>query len=71
VNTRSYSNLCRCLSWFSPYRDRVQKLLQAAYERIGITAVQTIIIGRHRPDGLYPAEAIRQVIEEELAHGGA
>jgi len=50
------------------YRDRVRKLLQTAYERIGVTAVPTMIIGRQRLEGLYPAEAIRQVIEGELAH---
>jgi predicted DsbA family dithiol-disulfide isomerase len=50
------------------YRDRVQQLLQTAYERIRVTAVPTMIIGRQRLEGLYPAETMRQVIESELAH---
>jgi predicted DsbA family dithiol-disulfide isomerase len=50
-------------------RDRVQQLLQTAYERMRVTAVPTMIIGRQRLEGLYPAEAIRQVIESELARG--
>jgi len=53
------------------YRDRVQQLLQTAYERIRVTAVPTMIIGRQRLEGLYPAETMRQVIESELAHGAA
>jgi predicted DsbA family dithiol-disulfide isomerase len=53
------------------YRDRVQQLLQTAYERIRVTAVPTMIIGRHRLEGLYPAETMRQVIESELAHEAA
>jgi predicted DsbA family dithiol-disulfide isomerase len=48
------------------YRDRVRQLLQTAYERAGITAVPTMIIGRQRLEGLYPADIIRQVIEGEL-----
>jgi predicted DsbA family dithiol-disulfide isomerase len=51
------------------YRDRVQQLLQTAYERMRVTAVPTMIIGRQRLEGLYPAETIRQVIESELARG--
>jgi predicted DsbA family dithiol-disulfide isomerase len=53
------------------YRDRVQKLLQAAYERVGVTAVPTMIIGRSRLNGLYPVDAIRQVIDSELARSAA
>ena len=53
------------------YRDRVQKLLQAAYERVGVTAVPTMIIGRQRLSGLYPAETIRQAIDDELERGAA
>jgi len=53
------------------YRDRVQQLLQTAYERIRVTAVPTMIIGRQRLEGLYPAETMRQVIESELAHEAA
>jgi predicted DsbA family dithiol-disulfide isomerase len=51
------------------YRERVQQLLQTAYERVRVTAVPTMIIGRQRLEGLYPAETIRQVIESELGHG--
>jgi len=53
------------------YRDRVQQLLRTAYERVGVTAVPTMIIGRQRLEGLYPAETMRQVIESELAHEAA
>jgi len=53
------------------YRDRVQQLLQTAYERIRVTAVPTMIIGRQRLEGLYPEDIIRQVIESELAHEAA
>lgn len=53
------------------YRDRVQQLLQTAYERIRVTAVPTMIIGRQRLEGLYSAGAMRQVIESELAHEAA
>ena len=51
------------------YRDRVQQLLKTAYERAGVTAVPTMIIGRQRLEGLYPVESIRQVIEGELGRG--
>ena len=51
------------------YRDRVQQLLQTAYQRIGVTAVPTMIIGRQRLEGLYPEDTIEQVIESELARG--
>ncbi len=53
------------------YLDRVQQLLRTAYERVGVTVVPTMIIGRQRLEGLYPAETIRQVIESELAHEAA
>ena len=51
------------------YRDRVQQLLRTAYERVGVTAVPTMIIGRQRLEGLYPEDIIRQVIESELGRG--
>jgi predicted DsbA family dithiol-disulfide isomerase len=51
------------------YSDRVQQLLRTTYERIGVTAVPTMIIGRQRLEGLYLADTIRQVIEGELRHG--
>ena len=50
------------------YRDRVQQLLQTAYGQVGVTAVPTMIIGRQRLEGLYPAETIRQAIDRELAN---
>lgn len=49
------------------YRERVRQLLQTAYERVRVTAVPTMLIGRQRLEGLYPADTIRQVIEGELA----
>ena len=48
------------------YRDRVQQLLRTAYEQAGVTVVPTMIIGRQRLEGLYPEDAIKQVIEGEL-----
>jgi predicted DsbA family dithiol-disulfide isomerase len=48
------------------YRDRVQQLLQTAYERVRVTAVPTMIIGRQRLEGLYPTDIIRQVLDGEL-----
>lgn len=53
------------------YRERVAELLRVANRHLGIDAVPTIIIGRRRLNGLYPVEALRQVIDEELAHGTA
>lgn len=49
------------------YRDRVAELLRVANRHLGIEAVPTIIIGKRRLNGLYPAEALRQIIDEELA----
>jgi predicted DsbA family dithiol-disulfide isomerase len=51
------------------YREHVQLSLRTAYERVRVTAVPTMIIGRQRLEGLYPADAIKQVIESELAGG--
>ena len=51
------------------YRDRVQQLLRTAYERVRVTAVPTMIIGRQRLEGLYPEDTIQQVIEGELGRG--
>ena len=48
------------------YRERVQQLLETAYGRVGVTAVPTMIIGRQRLEGLYPAETIRQAIDSEI-----
>jgi predicted DsbA family dithiol-disulfide isomerase len=53
------------------YRERVHKLLQTAYQRAGITAVPTMIIGRHRLTGLYPPEAIRHAIDQEMERSQA
>ena len=51
------------------YRERVQQLLRTAYERVRVTSVPTMIIGRQRLEGLYPEDTIEQVIESELARG--
>jgi len=48
------------------HRDRVDELLRVANRHLGIDAVPTIIIGHTRLNGLYPAEALRQVIDREL-----
>ena len=60
---------CRGALQQGAYRDRVQQLLRTAYERVGVTAVPTMIIGRQRLEGLYPEDIIRQVIESELGRG--
>jgi predicted DsbA family dithiol-disulfide isomerase len=52
------------------YRERVRQLLQTAQERLGITVVPTMLIGRQRLEGLYPVDTIRQAIQGELAHAG-
>ena len=67
--TLSRKNRCfRDLGTFEQgtYRDQLQVLLRTAYERVGVTAVPTMLIGRQRLEGLHPAEVIRQVIEGEL-----
>ncbi len=53
------------------FRRALEQGLQTAYERVGVTAVPTMIIGRQRLSGLYAAETIRQAIEDELEHGAA
>ena len=53
------------------YVQRVTEHLRVANRHLGIEAVPTMIIGRQRLNGLYPAQALRQVIEEELARGAA
>ena len=49
------------------YQERVAEFLRVANRHLGIEAVPTIIIGNRRLNGLYPAEAFRQVIDEQLA----
>lgn len=52
------------------YRDRVTELLRVANRHLGIEAVPTIIVGSRRLSGLYPAQALRKVIDEQVAHLG-
>lgn len=51
------------------YAAEHQRLLSIA-EQAGITAVPTFIIGRRKLRGLYPAETLRQIIDEEIAAAG-
>lgn len=53
------------------HRDRVQDLLLTAHRSFGVAAVPTMIIGQHRLEGLYPTEAIRQAIDDQLARRAA
>ena len=53
------------------YRSDVAKLLQVAHEKVGVTAVPTMLIGRRVLQGLYPAETLRQVIDDELSQWAA
>ena len=47
------------------YRERTDSLLKQARLQM-ITAVPTFLIGRQRVTGLYPAEALAQVIDAQL-----
>ena len=49
------------------YRERVQQLLQMAYRDMAVTVVPTMIVGRQRLEGLYPADVIWQVIAGQPA----
>ena len=49
------------------YKDVHRRLQRHAYEDMGIQAVPTFIIGTRRLAGLYPVEALEQVIKDELA----
>ena len=51
------------------YRERVSELLRVANRHLGIEAVPTFVIGNRRLSGLYPADALRKVIDEALASG--
>ena len=52
------------------YKERTQDLLRQARMQM-ITAVPTFIIGRRRVSGLYPAEVLKQIVEEQMgAHPG-
>ncbi len=48
------------------YRQTHQELLSEAYGQLAISAVPTFFIGHRRLQGLYPKEALEQVIDEEL-----
>jgi predicted DsbA family dithiol-disulfide isomerase len=50
------------------YAEVHKKLLKHAYEEANIRAVPTFIIGRRKVQGLYPAETLKQLIDEELAN---
>jgi len=47
------------------YRNRTRDLLRHGRMQM-ITAVPTFIIGRQRVSGLYPAEVLKQIVEEQM-----
>jgi predicted DsbA family dithiol-disulfide isomerase len=47
------------------YRERTQDLLRQARMQM-VTAVPTFIIGRQRVSGLYPAEVLAQIINQQV-----
>ena len=47
------------------YRERTRDLLRQARMQM-VTAVPTFVIGRQRVSGLYPAEALRQIFDEQM-----
>lgn len=49
----------------SKYKDRTLDLLRQARMQM-ITAVPTFIIGRQRVSGLYPADVLKQIVEEQM-----
>ncbi len=50
------------------YRERTQDLLRQARMQM-VTAVPTFIIGRQRVSGLYPAEVLAEIVEEQSKGG--
>jgi predicted DsbA family dithiol-disulfide isomerase len=50
----------------SKYKERTQNLLREARMQM-ITAVPTFLIGRQRVSGLYPADVLKQIVEEQMA----
>ena len=47
------------------YRERTQDLLRQARMQM-VTAVPTFIIGRQRVSGLYPAEVLAQIVDQQM-----
>ena len=47
------------------YRERTQDLLRQARMQM-VTAVPTFLIGRQRVSGLYPAEVLAQIVDEQV-----
>ncbi len=50
------------------YRERTQNLLRQARMQM-VNAVPTFIIGRQRVSGLYPAEALAEIVDEQMKNG--
>lgn len=50
------------------YRERTQDLLRQARMQM-VTAVPTFIIGRQRVSGLYPAEVLGEIIDQQMKNG--
>lgn len=49
----------------SKYKQRTLDLLRQARMQM-VTAVPTFIIGRQRVSGLYPADVLKQIVEEQM-----
>ena len=49
----------------SRYSERTKELLRQARMQM-VTAVPTFIIGRQRVSGLYPAEVLKQIVDEQM-----
>ena len=50
------------------YRERTQDLLRQSRMQM-VTAVPTLIIGRQRVSGLYPAEVLSAIVDQQMKNG--
>jgi predicted DsbA family dithiol-disulfide isomerase len=58
----------RCALLEGKYRERTQDLLRQSRMQM-VTAVPSFIIGRQRVTGLYPAETLAEIVDEQLKNG--
>ena len=50
------------------YRERTRDLLRQARMQM-VTAVPTFLIGRQRVSGLYPAEVLAEIVDQQMKNG--
>jgi predicted DsbA family dithiol-disulfide isomerase len=50
------------------YRERTQDLLRQSRMQM-VTAVPTFIIGRQRVSGLYPAQTLAEIVDQQIRNG--